>query len=65
MDDKKKALSIIDTLNNPIYRIVLIERYFNSQSWKSIAYDIDRSEKWTRDLHWKALRECRNKVESR
>ena len=38
LEDKKIALDMINTLDNSIYRIILIERYFNSQSWRSIAF---------------------------
>lgn len=60
LEDKKIALDMINTLDNSIYRIILIERYFNSQSWRSIAFLINRSEKWTRCLHRKALIELKN-----
>ena len=36
LEDKKKAFDIINGLDDNMHRIVLIERYFNSEPWKSI-----------------------------
>ena len=58
LEDKKKAFDIINGLDDNMHRIVLIERYFNSEPWKSIAIHISRSEKRTRQIHDKAIKLC-------
>lgn len=58
LEDKKKAFNIINGLDDNMHRIVLIERYFNSEPWKSIAIHIGRSEKRTRQIHDKAIKLC-------
>ena len=58
-ENKRKALDIVKCLDNPVHRIVLIERYLNSQSWKCVSILISRSEKYVRTkLHSEALRAC-------
>ena len=37
LEAKKKAFALINDLDDNMHRIVLIERYFNSEPWKSIA----------------------------
>ena len=57
-DAKKIALNNINRLNNPLQRVILIERYFNGESWKSISIIIGRSEKWAKQTHDKAIKLC-------
>lgn len=57
-DAKKIALNTINRLNNPLQRVILIERYFNDESWKSISIIIGRSEKWAKQTHDKAIKLC-------
>ena len=47
LEDKKKAFDIINGLDDNMHRIVLIERYFNSEPWKSI--DIHIKSKWKKN----------------
>ena len=58
LEDKKKAFDIIRGLDNNLHRIVLIERYLNSEPWKSIAIHIGRSEKRTRQINDEAIKLC-------
>jgi len=58
LNDKKKAFDIIRGLDNNLHRIVLIERYLNSEPWKSIAIHIGRSEKRTRQINDEAIKLC-------
>lgn len=58
LEAKKKAFALINDLDDNMHRIVLIERYFNSEPWKSIAIHISRSEKRTRQIHDKAIKLC-------
>ena len=58
LEAKKKAFALINDLDDNMHRIVLIERYFNSEPWKSIAIHIGRSEKRTRQINDEAIKLC-------
>ena len=68
--EKKKAdaeevmlsvLMIIDTVNDPIYRQLLFEKYIQGKTWEVITIDLMfSSEEYVRgELHGKALNEAR------
>lgn len=58
LEAKKKAFALINDLDDNMHRIVLIERYLNSEPWKSIAIHIGRSEKRTRQINDEAIKLC-------
>lgn len=59
---KKKAIGIIDLVQDPLQRVILFERYINSESWKVIGLKVDRSEGRVKQLHQTALLYLHNVV---
>ena len=52
---KANALLKIEELDNEEYKVILIERYFNQETWNEIALKIYASEKTVRRSHENAL----------
>ena len=59
-ENKKLALSIINNLNDTVYKVILIERYINNESWDNISFVLKKTKRWTRSLHNSALIEVNN-----
>ena len=52
---KANALLKIEELDNEEYKVILIERYFNQETWNEIALKIYASEKTVRRWHENVL----------
>ena len=57
IDHKKEAMKRIEGLNQPIYKILLWERYINGKSWVRIAQNLNYSNMQIHRLHSSALKE--------
>lgn len=57
IDMKADAIKLIDSLQNPDYRVLLHLRYINNYTFEMIAVEMNYCYKWTRILHGRALRE--------
>ena len=57
IDHKKEAMKRIEGLNQPIYKILLWERYINGKSWVRIAKNLNYSNMQIHRLHSSALKE--------
>ena len=57
IDHKKEAMKRIEGLNQPIYKILLWERYINGKSWVRIAQNLNYSNMQIHRLHSNALKE--------
>lgn len=55
IDEKRRALAIIDQIDDPMLAEILIERYFECRSWPEIAANTHCSERNIYRLHGKAL----------
>ena len=55
---KRRVLDVLNRLENPLMRVILIERYFNNLPWKILAINFRRSETWVRWIHDKAIKLC-------
>ena len=54
-DYRKQMNKLINRLDNTTYRTLLRSYYINCRVWAVVAEDINYSEKWTKELHKKAL----------
>ena len=57
IDHKKEAMEKIEGLKQPIYKILLWERYINGKSWVRIAQNLNYSNMQIHRLHSNALKE--------
>lgn len=57
IDHKKEAMKKIEGLDQPIYKILLWERYINGKSWVRIAQNLNYSNMQIHRLHSNALKE--------
>lgn len=57
IDHKKEAMEKIEGINQPIYKILLWERYINGKSWVRIAQNLNYSNMQIHRLHSNALKE--------
>ena len=57
IDHKKEAMKRIEGLNQPLYKILLWERYINGKSWVRIAQNLNYSNMQIHRLHSSALKE--------
>lgn len=57
IDHKKEAMEKIEGLGQPIYKILLWERYINGKSWVRIAQNLNYSNMQIHRLHSNALKE--------
>jgi len=61
---KEEAKSLIDRLDNPIHRAIMIDRYINNRSWRAIADDFGYGYKYLLNhLQPKILRNLKKGVE--
>ena len=56
-DHKKVAMRKIEGMDEPIYKILLWERYINGKSWVRIAQNLNYSNMQIHRLHSSALKE--------
>ena len=61
---REEAAQLIEQLENPKYKGVLIERYINCKSWEKIAVELNYSWNGLFKIHGKALREFQKVYES-
>ena len=57
IDHKKEAMEKIEGMGEPIYKILLWERYINGKSWVRIAQNLNYSNMQIHRLHSNALKE--------
>jgi DNA-directed RNA polymerase specialized sigma subunit len=57
IDLKDKAIRLINQLDEPNHRLVLILRYINGYTWEQIAVKMGYVFQWVHVLHGRALRE--------
>ncbi len=55
IDEKKRAKSVIDTLDGP-YKLVMSMRYLECMKWEEIAYRLDYSIQAVYKIHGQALK---------
>ena len=57
IDQKKEAMEKIEGMGEPLYKILLWERYINGKSWVRIAQNLNYSNMQIHRLHSNALKE--------
>lgn len=61
---QKEVTNLINRIDNTEYRWVLALRYIGCMTYMQMAHEMDRSYKWTWELHRRALRACEKMVSS-
>ena len=53
---RDEIISVIESLDNPMYERILYLRYCQNKTWEEIGEDIDKSYQWVNELHERALK---------